>query len=385
MRLPLGMLDKLKDLVGERNTDAVVSRAPGRVEILGNHTDYNDGLVLAATIDRFVWTLGVPADDVHVQSLDFQETLRFHPRGLEPSFADGWQDYVKGVFWALERRKHRTRGLEGVVQGDVPIGAGVSSSAALEVSLVNIVASLSELSLDPVQAAMVAFEAERLFCGVSCGIMDQFTSQLGIPDSFLSIDCSNLQTANIPIDKAIRLVVVDSMVSRAASDVLNQRKMECTKSLRSLQESGWKLESLSEIQPESLPEVEDILDDRHSRRVKHVVLENRRVMQGIQALRKGDLERFGAIMKASHASSRDFYEVSNPRLDFLTKIARNKDGVIGSRMTGAGFGGAVLAVVNENHVAQFRRSISEEYLAETGLEPDVLVANVPGGVVLERP
>lgn len=383
MDFPAKMHDRVQSL---KKMDRAVwaARAPGRVEVLGNHTDYNSGLVMAATIDRFVWAAGAASDEVDIFSLDFEESSTFLPRGLQSTDVLQWDSYVKGVYWAFERRKHAVTGLTGVIHGDIPIGAGLSSSAALEVAMVNLISAASGLTLNPKAAAMIAFEAERLFCRVSCGVMDQFTSQLGDPNSVLAIKCFNLQTKSIQMTPKLKMVITDSKVSRLAGDVLNERRAECLSALTQLNESGMDLRNLSEIGPEQLEDVDDILDERLARRVRHVVLENVRVRKGINALEEEDLRRFGVLLYESHKSSKELYEVSHPRLDLLVDIARSHKGVYGSRMTGAGLGGATLSMVADEYVAGFRKEISEAYEAQTGATPDVYVSDIPGGVLVDR-
>ena len=361
----------------------VVSCAPGRVEVLGNHTDYNGGMVLSATIDKYVWTVACASSGIAVYSIDYDQSVSFSPEGLVPSGSRRWHDYVKGVYWALEKRGYHAVGIDAAIHGDLPQGAGLSSSAALEVSVANAVVSLSRLTIPPKEIALVAFDAERLYCGVSCGIMDQFTAQLGKPDSLLAIYCSTYVTEDIPVTADVNLVITDSMVSRAAGDALNQRMSECQTALKTLRDAGWSISNLSEIHSEELKDTEGLLNDKLANRVRHVVLENQRVLLGMQALKEGRIKDFGQIMYQSHSSSRDLYEVSHPRLDFLVESARKAKGVFGSRMTGAGFGGAVISLVATKQVDSFMRSISSAYEKETGVIPKVLSCRIPGGVRTE--
>ncbi len=385
MKLPTGLLDTYQAKFDDSGDDLWVSRAPGRVEVLGNHTDYNSGMVLAATINRYIWTLGSLAKDVSIYSMDKDDSVSFEPKGLKQPADIRWDSYVKGIYWSFARRKHDAKGFSGVIHGNIPLGAGLSSSAALEVSLVNLVSRISDLTLNPKSAAMIAFEAERLYCGISCGVMDQFTSQMGEPNSLLAIKCSNLQTKNVPLSADMKLVIVDSGVSRFAGETLNERQSECLAALKALTDGGWELNSLSELSPEHLSAVEDLLEEKLAKRVRHIVLENERVREGIRALEDNDLRRFGVLMYASHESSRDLYEVSHPRLDLLVDIARSNKAVFGSRMTGAGLGGATLSVVAKEYVTNFTQEITSAYQSHTGNAPEVLVCDVPGGVKVERP
>ena len=383
MKIPGEMYERLQSL-GTEFDDFWAARAPGRAEVLGNHTDYNSGMVMAATINRFVWAVGTSSEEVDIYSLDFDEKTSFSPKGLRRTDGLQWDTYVKGVYWSFERRKHAVTGLTGIIHGDIPIGAGLSSSAALEVAIVNLVAAVSGLSMNPKSAAMVAFEAERLFCGISCGVMDQFTSQLGEPNSLLAIKCSNLQTKSIKISPKVKLVIADSKVRRSAGEVLNERRAECVSALNQLNESGMDFQSLSEIETHQLDDVDEVLDEKLAKRVRHVVSENARVREGIDALEEQDLRRFGALLYESHKSSKELYEVSHPRLDLLVDIARSHKGVYGSRMTGAGLGGATLSVVADEYVEGFRKEISKAYKAQTGDTPDVYMSDIPGGVMVDR-
>ncbi|NHI82809.1 MAG: galactokinase [Candidatus Thorarchaeota archaeon] len=380
MQIPQNLREKMVDVFQDFRRSPMAVRAPGRIEVLGNHTDYNGGDVLAATMDRYVWSVGVRSKEVEIHSLDLGEQTTFHPNFITPRNDLTWKSYAKGVYWALERRRHQVTGTTAIIHGNVPQGAGLSSSAAFEISFVNLVLGLSGIELNPKSIAMLAFEAERMYCGVACGIMDQFSAQLGKPNHLLAIRCSNMITGDVPWDSRLKLVVVDSRVSRAAKDILNQRRYECQQGLHELVEAGWEISNLSEIQPEKLHLVDALLDSVLARRVRHVVLENQRVRRGVQALREGRVSDFGREMFESHASSRNLYEVSHPKLDILVDLARNMKGVIGSRLTGAGLGGATLTVVEDKFSRSFIQNISQNYESATGITPDIIETGIPGGV-----
>ncbi|MCK5238718.1 MAG: galactokinase [Candidatus Thorarchaeota archaeon] len=383
MNIPDGMLQKLESMLGKSNLSPHLVRAPGRIEVLGNHTDYNSGYVLSTTIDKFVWALGVSDESVRLHALDYNEDAEFELTNLIPVSASSWTKYASGIFWAFQRRRHKVGGVTAVIHGDIPQGRGLSSSAALEVALTNLVLSTSGLKLNPKAAAMISFEAERLFCGISCGVMDQFTSQLGKLNSILSINCRNLLTQDIGMEFDASFVVVDSMVTRAAGDAPNERRHECMKALETLQEAGWDIQNLSDIRLEYLAKAEDTLDEKMMKRVTHVVKENDRVRRGTDALTKQNLSDFGIIMGESHASSRDLYEVSHPKLDLLVGISSCQEGVFGTRLTGAGLGGAVLALVDNTKINDYSLAITKEYEEETGLIPEVTPVSIPGGVQVE--
>ena len=383
-QIPEGMVDQLNSVTGGEGVPPVLVRAPGRVEVLGNHIDYNGGFVLASTIERYVWSLGVPSEEVNLRSMNFRESITFHPNVVKPTGTQNWGDFARGIYWAFSRRKHKIRGVTVVTFGDVPIGSGLGSSAAFEVSLVNLVAHISRLELNPKALAMLAFEAERLYCGVACGLMDQFTSQLSKPGNLLAIHCASLRIGNIPLSPDVELVVTDTMVSRPAYDALNERRTECQSALAQLAKAGWDSMNLSEIAPDQLSAVDAVLEETLARRVRHVVMENSRVQRGIDILREGQLKDFGQLMYESHASSRDLYEVSHPQLDFLVELAKQQKGVLGSRLTGAGLGGAIISLVKAEYVDEFIQSMTKNYEGATGQTPSMLTGRPPGGVIVQE-
>ncbi len=384
MILPEVLEKEAHTFLGNALEDALVSRAPGRVEILGNHIDYNGGAVLAATIRRFIWSIGVLSDSdrANIRSVRFEENVSFPLDSLKPTNSRLWSDYVKGIYWALDRRGHKPLPVRAIVHGDIPLGAGLSSSAALEISTVNLVLELSGVNLPDKAKAMLAFEAERIYCGVACGIMDQFTSQLCKPGSLIAIQCTSMQTRDIAFPEDLSLVIVDSGISRAAAEALNERRKECRTALSRLQREGWDKSNLSQIAPIELTRAESVLNDKLLKRVRHVVMEHERVREGIRALEQRDLETFGNLLYQSHESSKTQYDVSHEYLDLLVEMFRNQKGVIGSRLTGAGFGGSVLAIVENEYVAKAKKHISKEYLRKTGIEPQIIESTIPGGVTL---
>lgn len=382
--IPEGMKEELEKLYEGTPDKVWISRAPGRVEILGNHTDYNGGVVLASTIDKFVWVLGTPSDNVRIHSMNYSETTSFNPDQISIAEGNDWHSYAQGIYWALARRHHKAKGVTAIVHGDLAIGGGLGSSAAFEIALLNLVAKTNNLSLQPKISAMLGFEAERLFCSVACGVMDQFTSQMGKKNSLLAINCTNMVTRDIPMSPELRLVTIDSMVSRATDDALTQRRVECQKALSILMDAEWDIRNLSDIAPEFLTKAVETLDEKLYRRVRHVVEENARVRKGIELLSKNDVTEFGILMRESHNSSRELYEVSHPNLDLLVEMAVHKEGVIGSRMTGTGLGGLVLAIIKQSHVEGFVKSISSQYEKESGKRPTVTVCDIPGGVITEQ-
>jgi galactokinase len=358
----------------------LVSVAPGRVEVLGNHTDYNGGLVLASTINRFVWAVGVKSEEVKIHSINYSETSEFAANQVGPVVHDDWDKYVKGIYWALSKKGFTPKGVTCVIYGDVQIGAGLSSSAALEVAFTNLVIELNEIDLDLKARATIAYEAERHYCEIACGIMDQYTSQLGKANSFLNINCANLVTTHVQFHPELKLLVADSMLKRSASDALNKRRSECQKAIEILNEAGWNIKYLSEISEVQLDEACDHLNDVLCCRLQHIVNENSRVRDAVAFLKNGEIRKFGGLMFESHESSRELYEVSHPRLDLLVEISQRQEGVVGSRLTGAGFGGAILCLIKANLAETIAKNISSKYEMETGEKSNTIICEIPDGV-----
>ena len=384
LEYPEVLTNSFRDLEAVETDSVAVSRAPGRIEILGNHTDYNGGLVLTSTIDQFVWTMGVSSPETVLRSIEYGETIRFNPSDHQDVPTEHrWSDYAKGVYWAFRRRHHSVLGLTGVIHGNIPQGSGLSSSAALEVSLANIISHISQLKILPKAKAMLAYEAERLFCGISCGVMDQFTSQLGKPNTLLGIHCENMLTQDVVLPENISFIVVNSMVTRSAGDILNQRRAECLDALSKLQDANWDIHNLSAIGTADLDSVSEILDDVLMKRVTHVVKENQRVRNGIAAVKNNNPEILGKIMVEAHNSSRDLFEVSHENLEILMNIAQERKGVLGCRLTGAGLGGNLLLLTKQNESQSAVSEITKEYERETGLRPDTAICGIPGGVITE--
>ncbi|TFG31428.1 galactokinase [Candidatus Thorarchaeota archaeon] len=382
--IPEILFDAFHDIVEDQKESIFGARAPGRIEIIGNHTDYNGGLVLASTLDRFIWVVGTTSDDTKLHSIEFNNTIRFDPNN--PIFINevGWSNYARGVYWAFKRRNHDVKGLTGAIHGNIPLGGGLSSSAALQVALVNIISCLNNLKILPKSQAMLAFESERVFCGIACGVMDQFTSQLGKPNSLLGIHCGNLMTQDIAIPEGVSFIVVNSMVSRDSSTILHERKNESLQALKILQEAGWDIPNLSAITAAEVFKISESLDEKMSRRVRHVVNENQRVREGITLLQQNQIEEFGRLMIQSHGSSRDLYEVSHPNLEILMGISQNLDGVLGCRLSGAGAGGNLLMLTKTKDADRAATEMTKIYEKETGLLADTSICAIPGGVIVEE-
>jgi galactokinase len=363
---------------------ALLVRAPGRVNLLGEHTDYNEGFVLPMAIDRSAWIALRPRDDrtVVVRSLDFGEERSFELDRLERG-VPGWIEYVKGVAWVLLEGAAGPglRGWEGVLAGEVPLGAGLSSSAALEIATVRAFLAAAGLPWEPAQAARWAQRAENGWVGVNCGIMDPLIIASAIEDHALLIDCRDLSTTPQPLPPGTAVAVLDTSTRRGLADsAYNDRRQRCEEAAAalgagSLREVG--LEDLerrgAELAPALLPFA------------RHVVTENARTLAAAEAMRAGDAARLGGLMAEGHRSLRDDFRVSSDALDAMVEAAGEAPGCFGARMTGAGFGGCVVALIEAGVADVFARAVGDGYRRRTRLEASVyLTRPSPGAEVIPR-
>jgi galactokinase len=360
----------------------VLVRAPGRVNLIGEHTDYNEGFVLPVAIDRAIYIAARARADrrVRLVALDMGQRTEFTLDAIVRDETAPWSNYVRGVALFLEQAGYALRGLDGVIRGDVPRGAGLSSSAALEMAAALAFQVTSGLALDRVQMALVGRRAENEFVGVQTGIMDQFVSALGRRDHALWIDCRSLEYRLVPLPADVRIVVADSGVRRGlVASAYNQRRAECEEGVRRLAERLPGIRALRDVSVAAFEAHKDVLPQPVRRRVQHVVYENRRVLDAVAALEHGDLAAMGRLMDASHASLRDLYQVSGPELDALVEIARSVPGCLGARLTGAGFGGCTVNLVEQHAVPAVVAAIERDYPARTGRTPRVYICRAVDG------
>ncbi len=371
------LISRFEQRFGHR--PAFLARAPGRVNLIGEHTDYNDGFVLPMAIDREVAVVGAPRDDrrIRLYALNFDDEVGFALDQLQRSEPADWSDYPRGVAWALREAGFDLVGFDGVLYGDVPIGSGLSSSAAIEMAVFMAFAACQPAlaGLDRVRAAKLAQRAENAFVGVNCGIMDQFVSALGQAGHALFIDCRSLDYAPVPMPGGTAVVVVDTAAPRSlAASAYNERRAQCEAAARLLG-----VPALRDLSPEIFAQRRAALPALVAQRAEHVIYENRRVLDAVAALRAGDVATFGRLMNASHDSLRDRYEVSSPELDAVVEIARGVSGVYGARMTGAGFGGCAIAFAEQTAVDALRDAVMREYPARTGRQPSIYVCTANDG------
>ena len=359
----------------------LIVRAPGRVNLIGEHTDYNDGFVLPMAIDYDIRIAARVRPDrtVRLYSADLDKHDAFslddvRRVGDKPT----WADYVRGVADVLQREGFSLRGMDAAISGNVPRAAGLSSSAAMELAAITAFRRLSALALDPVRAALLGQRAENEFVGMRCGIMDQFISSLGKADHALLIDCRSLDYELVPMPEGVRVVVTDSAIRRGLVDsAYNERRAQCEEGARLMG-----VKALRDVSVEMFETHQSRLPAVTARRCKHVVTEDQRTLDSVKALKRGDLAAFGKLMNASHASMRDEFEITTPDIDALVEIQQNAPGCFGARMTGGGFGGCTVALVQDEAVPAVVEAIQAQYPARTGRTPQVYVCRATDGAGL---
>jgi galactokinase len=393
-----------------------IAEAPGRVNLIGEHVDYNDGLVLPLAIDRSVlcaWSRVHPTidDNSRVRSRNLAKgsgeqdvggagTATFYSVDLNDMEAleaitagavewdatrnGDWADYPSGVLWALVAAGYATRGIDVAIAGDVPQGAGLSSSAALEVAVAGALRDAFELPMGDVDLTLLCQRAENEYVGVRCGIMDQFAATFSRRSHALLLDCRSLAYEHVPLrleTAGLSIVIADSAVSRElASSAYNDRRRECEQAVAELRVrlARPSLKSLRDVTEDQMRSIDG--DSVPMRRARHVVGEIARVREAVESLRRDDFGRLGELMRASHSSLRDDYEVSSPQLDLLVELASARPYVLGSRLTGAGFGGCTVSLVRTEAVDAFGRDVIEPYRQETGLSAVMYVTSACDGL-----
>lgn len=357
-------------------------RAPGRVNLIGEHTDYNDGFVMPAAIDFSVFVRVWPREDrkLTIRSENFNDEIEFDLADPNPAPHSHWSDYAFGVAVMLERAGHRLRGAHLQIRGEVPVGSGLSSSAAVEVATACALTANSDLLLDKRELALICQKAENEFVGARVGIMDQFTSLFGQERRALLLDCRSLEFTLLPLPDTVKLVICNTMVKHAlASSAYNERRAQCEAGVHHLAQFLPNVQALRDVTIEQLEQFGRDLPEVVYRRCRHVITENARVLAAAEALKQHDLPEFGELMAASHRSLRDDYEVSSTELDLMVELARHVEGVYGARMTGGGFGGCTVNLVDASQVEQFKQTVPKGYQQITGLKPEIYVCEPANG------
>ena len=362
-------------------TPEILVRAPGRVNLIGEHTDYNDGFVLPMAINRAVWIALSPRPDqeILIHSLDFPQPARFSLSALHPG-QEGWVEYVKGMAWALAAR-HVLTGWEGVLASNVPVGAGLSSSAALELAIGRAFQAVSGWEWDGKETALLAQKCENQFVGVKTGIMDQMITALGRSGHAMQLDCRTLETEHVPLPGGCAVIVLDTATRRGlVGSAYDERVAQCQEAAH-----HFGVRALRDVSPETLQAQAKELAPLTLHRARHVITENARTLEAVEAMYSGNAPKLGELMDASHTSLRDDYDVSSLELNVIVESARKQQGCLGARMTGAGFGGCAVALVESSHVETFVAQTSQDYTQKTGLTPKVYVCHPANGAEVVKP
>ena len=363
---------------------AALVAAPGRVNLIGEHIDYNDGFVLPMAIERYVVIAAGAKKDTTinsatVHSLDLQETIEVPLSGSDEPTVSGWGRYMEGVAAGFVDHGNKIDPFNAVVASNVPRGGGLSSSAAIEVATATLLESLCGIELDPIEKALLCQRAEHIFAGVPCGIMDQFSSVLGRANHLMRIDCRSQECETVPFDSSgVSVLIVNSNVKHElAAGEYAKRRTECDQALLKIGKTTWRDVSLEDIES-----ARDSLSHSEFRRARHVVTEIQRTVQATEAFRQSDWDKVGELMYASHESLRDDFDVSCSELDLLVELAAKmgtRRGVIGARMTGGGFGGCTVSLVRNKDVVSVIDSLRSSYKSETGLTCDCFASRPARG------
>lgn len=355
--------------------------APGRINLIGEHTDYSDGFVLPVAINLDISIAMKPREDLSVQifSLDFNERKSIDLSNLEET-DEGWIEYIKGIIWVLQNEGYVLKGWDGVLSGTIPVGAGLSSSAALEIAALKAFGVSSNLSISPTDMAIFGRKAEVDWVGVNVGIMDQLISANGKAGHALLLDCQSLEFEYIPIPQDIRFVVMDTMTRRKLSNSSYNERHDEVKSAADF----LSVPTLREVKMDKLEEASAAMDPVLFKRARHVLSENERVIAFCDAMQVGNYHKMGELINASHASLRDDFDVSSKALNTMVEIAQSQPGCLGARMTGAGFGGCALALVYGEEAENFIDTVKSAYTSQMDLEPSVYTVESRDGVNSRR-
>ncbi len=367
-------------------------RAPGRVNLLGEHVDYNDGPVLPAAIDRAVWLVAQPLEHTRVDlyAMDFEMRISFDLDAVEGKIdtvgkaLPDWALYPASVAWALQKAGYRIGGIRAAYTSNLPIGAGLSSSAAVEVGFGMLWNVAYSLGIEPIMLAQLCQRGENEYVGVACGLMDQFASACGVAGHALYFDTRSLEWQALPLPPETVIVIADSGVRRSlTSSAYNDRRRSCEQAVELLRQYLPRIRSLRDVSPTEFAAYSEFLPDEARRRAEHVVKEIQRVFSATNALRRQDKRAFGALMYAGHASLRDLYEVSLPELDKLVEISRSLPGCLGSRLTGAGFGGCTVSLVEADQAEAFMQGLSKAYEQQTRRQAQVYLCRASAGASVQ--
>ena len=390
---PMEIIDHITNIFQKTfgEVPAHLVRAPGRVNLLGEHVDYNDGFVLPAAIDRATYIAFSPADSnlTTLVALDMDQWASFTPQTVpsktqtDESPLPEWAHYPAGVMWALNAENLSTPGMNAVFASDVPRGSGLSSSASVEMVFAMAWQTLGGWTLPPMKRALLGQKAENQYVGVNCGIMDQFASACGVENKLLLLDCRSLEWKTIPLPEVVSIVIADTSVRRKlTSGEYNKRRIACEEAVRLLKQDLPNIKSLRDASVEEFNRFADKLPEVVAKRARHVVEEIERSNQVETLLEAGNIKHFGELMNQCHTSLRDLYEVSSPELNVMVDNAQSLEGCFGARLTGAGFGGCTVNLVAQEKAEDFARTLAMRYEEQTGLHPEIYITQASNGAEL---
>lgn len=381
-----GLIEDFKTLY-KYEGEVKVFFSPGRVNLIGEHTDYNGGFVFPCALDFGTYAVAVKRNDniFRMYSKNFENLgiIEFSLDRLINEPQDDWANYPKGVIKTfLEAGFNINSGFDVLFYGNIPNGAGLSSSASIELATSVILKDLFNLDVDMISMVKLSQKAENKFIGVNCGIMDQFAIGMGKKDNAILLDCNTLNYQYAPVVlNGASIVIANTNKKRGLADSkYNERRGSCEAAVKVLNENGIDIKYLGELSVERFNEIKHLItDEEQLKRATHAVTENERTKVAVEKLNAGDIEAFGQLMNQSHISLRDDYEVTGFELDSLVEAAWEAEGVIGARMTGAGFGGCTVSIVKDEFIESFKKSVGEKYTAKTGLVADFYVAKIGDG------
>lgn len=376
------------DSIMAHTLDEIAVDSPGRINLIGGHTDYNNGYVLPAAIDKkiaFRLKKNGSAQMCHIHSKGYGTPLRLNLQKVEKSSIE-WENYLLGVIAGIQKLGHSLEGFDCEIESDLPIGSGLSSSAALECGLASGLNALFELGLSKLEIITLSRQAEHEFVGTKCGIMDQFSSVYGKSGHFIFLDCSNLHHAYVPASMgAYELLLLNTNISHQLSDgQYNSRQDECFEAVARIQKQHPNITSLRDVDLDLLTSSKALLTDIQYQRALFIVQENQRVLDAAEALKSKDIEQLGSLLYTCHEGLRDLYDISCPELNFLVDYAKEQDYVAGARMVGGGFGGCTIHLVHGDHMERYIKEISEVYKKEFGIDLGAIPVRTSNGTTLRK-